>query len=155
MEGGVNEFVMSLINIIVNNGFFIVLFLIFILVDKLFLMCDLLLLVDILGKIFVDVYISGVVLEDVIFFFWLYYMIELGVVGFEGWEGEMWVLDCFEEQKLMKIYKEVDIVWISQGKGWYELGEVELKVLEDIVYYGSIGVGVCVQNILNVFYGVG
>lgn len=97
MEGGVNEFVMSLINIIVNNGFFIVLFLIFILVDKLFLMCDLLLLVDILGKIFVDVYISGVVLEDVIFFFWLYYMIELGVVGFEGWEGEMWVLDCFEE----------------------------------------------------------
>ena len=65
--------------------------------DKSPLMCDLLPSAYILGKTFADVYTSGVVLETVTSFSRLYYTIELGIVGFEGWEGEMWVLDRFEE----------------------------------------------------------
>ena len=96
-EGGANEFVTSLINTTVNNGLSTALSSISISADKSPLMCDLLPSVDILGKTFADVYTSGVVLEDVTSFSRLYYTIELGVVGFEGWEGEMWVLDRFEE----------------------------------------------------------
>ncbi len=59
------------------------------------------------------------------------------------------------EHELMKMLKEVDIDRISQGKGWHELGEAELKALEDIAYYGSTGAGVRAQNILNAFYGAG
>ncbi len=55
----------------------------------------------------------------------------------------------------MKNLKEVDIARISQGKGWHELREAELKALEDIAYYGSTGAGVRAQNILNAFYGAG
>ncbi len=60
-----------------------------------------------------------------------------------------------QEHELMKTLKEVDIARISQGKGWHELGEAELKALEDIAYYGSTGAGVRAQNILNAFYGAG
>jgi hypothetical protein len=60
-----------------------------------------------------------------------------------------------QEHELMKTLKEVDIARISQGKGWHELGEAELKALEDIAYYGNTGAGVRAQNILNAFYGAG
>jgi hypothetical protein len=96
-EGGSNEFVMSSINTTVNNGLSTAISRISISADKSPFMCDLLPSVDILGKTFADVYTSGLVLEDVTSFSRLYYTIELGVVGFEGWEGEMWVLDRFEE----------------------------------------------------------
>jgi hypothetical protein len=94
-EGGAHQFVLSEILTTVNDGFSGA---ISISADKSPSICDLLPSADILGKTFTDVYTNWVIdSEDVTSFSRLYYTIELGVVGFEGWEGEMWVLDRFEE----------------------------------------------------------
>ncbi|WP_425422136.1 hypothetical protein [Phaeodactylibacter xiamenensis] len=94
-EGGAHQFVLSEILTTVNGGFSGA---ISISADKSPSICDLLPSADILGKTFTDVYTNWVIdSENVTSFSRLYYTIELGVVGFEGWEGEMWVLDRFEE----------------------------------------------------------
>ncbi|MCR9055583.1 MAG: hypothetical protein NXI26_27430, partial [bacterium] len=94
-EGGAHQFVLSEILTTVNDGFSGA---ISISADKSPSICDLLPSADILGKTFTDVYTNWVIdSENVTSFSRLYYTIELGVVGFEGWEGEMWVLDRFEE----------------------------------------------------------
>lgn len=94
-EGGANEFVMSQILTAVNRGYAPG---VSVSADKSPLICELLPSVDILGRSFNDVYTNfSANLEFVTSFSKLYYTIELGVVGYEGWDGEMWVLDRFEE----------------------------------------------------------
>lgn len=95
-EGGANEFVNISLLTTVNEGYVPT---IPIFADKSPVFSELLLpMIDILGETFENVYTNlPVNLETVTSFSRLYYTIELGIVGFEGWEGEMWVLDRFEE----------------------------------------------------------
>lgn len=63
-----------------------------------FLPCEYLSNLDLLGRSFADVYTSCTnELDHFKSFSKLFYVAELGIVGFEGWNGEMWVLDRFEE----------------------------------------------------------
>jgi hypothetical protein len=94
-QDGSNEFVTSQILTSINRGYIPMLS---IAADKSPLICELWASVKILDRTFKDVYTNFPAdLEFVTSFSKLYYTTELGIVGFEGLDGEMWVLDRFEE----------------------------------------------------------